>query len=88
MSLHESLRRHGYYAARHLECGLTALRDYVHTTDIVVGIDGPSYRKRYSYDSPDLARDALQSWSGEGDPPGPWLKCKGPDELRLGPGWA
>lgn len=82
-----SLERNGYYFVKHLPCGTTALCDYVHTTDIVVGIRGGSYRKRYSYDSSDLARQALDKWDGHGDPPGPWLKCKSPDELRIGPGW-
>jgi hypothetical protein len=82
------LERHGYYAVRELPCGVTALRDYMNTTDIVVGIDGQAYRRRYSFDSPSIARAALDKWNGYGDPPGPWLKCKGPDELRIGPGWA
>lgn len=82
-----SFERNGYYHVRTLPCGVTALRDYLNTTDIVVGIRGPSYLRRYSYDSPELAKRALLQWSGEGDPSGPWLKCKGPDELRIGPGW-
>lgn len=83
-----SFERNGYYFVKHLPCGATALRDYLNTTDIVVGIKGVSYLRRYSYDSPELARRALEKWNGEGDPSGPWLKCKGPDELRIGPGWA
>lgn len=83
-----SLERNGYYMIRQLPCGVTALRDYVHTTDIVVGIQGAAYRRRYSFDSPETAKRALSTWNGEGDPSGPWLKCKGPDELRIGPGWA
>lgn len=80
--------RNGFYHVRSMSCGVTALRDYVNTTDIVVGIKGATYLRRYSYDSSDLALRALNSWDGTGDPPGPWLKCKGPDELRIGPGWA
>lgn len=83
-----AFERHGYYHVRNLPCGITALRDYVNTTDIVVGIIGTAWRRRYSYDSADLARRALDQWDGSQDPPGPWLKCKGPDELRIGPGWA
>lgn len=83
----DSYNRHGYYYVRLLACGTTALRDYVNTTDIVVGIKGRTYLKRYSYDSKDLALAALKKWDGNGDPSGPWLKCKGPDELRIGPGW-
>lgn len=83
----ESLLRHGYYNVRYLPCGVTALRDYVNTTDIVVGIKGSSYLKRYSFDSREVAANALNRWDGANDPPGPWLKCKAPDELRIGPGW-
>lgn len=82
-----SLERNGYYFVKQLPCGVAALRDYLNTTDIVVGIKGSSYLRRYSYDSSDLAKRALSTWSGTGDPSGPWLKCKGPDELRIGPGW-
>lgn len=82
-----SLLKNGYFCIKDLTCGTTALRNYVNTTDIVVGIRGPSYRRRYSYDSEALARKALEAWDGNGDPGGPWLKCKGPDELRIGPGW-
>jgi len=84
----EGLLRNGYYCARELPCGLVALRDYVHTVDIVVGIRGTAYTGRYSFDNADIARDALSKWDGNGDPPGPWLKYKGVDETRVGPGWA
>lgn len=82
-----SFSRNGFYLVKQLPCGVTALRDYLYTTDIVVGIRGSSYLRRYSYDSQELARRALEQWNGQGDPSGPWLKCKGADELRIGPGW-
>ncbi|MFM2134492.1 MAG: hypothetical protein RL156_1773 [Bacteroidota bacterium] len=81
------LLRAGYYNIREFPVGTTALRDYVNTVDIVVGIKGTSYQRRYSYDTASLAEEALNKWNGVGDPSGPWLKCKAPDELRLGPGW-
>lgn len=87
-ALMAQLEREGFYNVRQLACGLTALRDYVHTTDIVVGIRGTAYAGRYSYPESQSARDALNQWDGTGDPSGPWLKYKAPDELRIGPGWA
>lgn len=80
--------REGFYNIREFPFGTVALRDYVNTCDIVVGIKGTAYKRRYSYDSRHHAQKALESWDGQGDPSGPWLKCKGPDELRIGPGWA
>jgi hypothetical protein len=82
------LEREGYYHIRVLPVGVAALRDYVNTCDIVFGITGTAYRGRYSYPEPVSARTALNQWNGTGDPSGPWLKYKGPDELRIGPGWA
>ncbi len=82
-----TLLKKGYFGIQKLPCGTTALRNYLDTTDIVVGIRGNSYLRRYSYDSESLARRALEKWDGNGDPSGPWLKCKGPEELRIGPGW-
>lgn len=81
------LFRAGYYCIRKLPVGTVALKDYLNTVDIVVGIRGNSYKRRYSYDVSHAAREALEQWDGTGDPPGKWLKCKAPDELRLGPGW-
>lgn len=88
MSKYDKYLREGYYLVRELPSGIAALRDYLNTCDIVFGINGTSYKRRYSYDSRYHAEKALESWDGSGDPSGPWLKCKGPDELRIGPGWA
>lgn len=37
---------------------------------------------RWCYDSFVPARDALAAWDGVGDPPGEWIKYKGPDGER------
>ena len=86
-SKYNLLSREGYYHIRELPTGVAALRDYLNTCDIVFGIKGTAYTRRYSYGSKYHAEQALDNWNGTGDPSGPWLKCKGPDELRIGPGW-
>lgn len=83
----DRLAKQGYYNIREIPSGVVALRDYVNTIDIVYGIRGTSYIRRYSYIDRNQAKNALEKWNGSGDPSGPWLKCKGADELRIGPGW-
>jgi hypothetical protein len=66
--------------------GICAVQDFLYTGALVVGIDPLGHRGRYCYESLDLARAALESWDGTGDPPGPWLKFKSASCERIGPG--
>lgn len=43
-------------------------------------------RRRYCYEHWAQALAALLTWDGAGDPPGPWIKMKGIEGERLGPG--
>ena len=47
-------------------------------------MDWGGYRTRYCYPTIEAAEAALGVWTGDGDPPGPWIKQK-PEE-RHGPG--
>lgn len=62
-------------------CGLLKM---MFTTGLVVGISKYGYERRYCYEHFSDALDALKSFTGEGDPSGPWIKEKPGD--RLGPG--
>jgi hypothetical protein len=79
--------REDYEAMRlvpgHGECGL---RQFLFSCAIVTGLDAIGYKGRYCYESRADALAALEAWRDRGDPPGPWIKYKGADGERLGPG--
>lgn len=83
--MHELLHAHGYHAIKLLPSGqLAAILPMAFTFALCVGLDKHGYRTRYCYEKAEDALAAIVSWSGSGDPPGPWIKQK-PEE-RLGPG--
>ena len=75
-----------YFYTRQLDSGVwIGVRKMLVTWALIVGIDAQgNYRSRYCYEQYHDAVEALQTWDGDGDPPGPWLKQKPGD--RLGPG--
>ena len=76
-----------YWPCRQLPNGEWAgVRDQVYTGSLVVGITPLGYRTRFCYGTRGEAMCALARWSGEGDPPGRWIKQK-PEE-RHGPWFA
>ncbi len=62
-----------------------ALQQNIYTTGLVVVGDGGPIR-RWCFEHYGDARRALEAWTGEGDPPGNWIKQKLPVE-RLNPNW-
>jgi hypothetical protein len=79
--------RRYYTAVRELPTGeLAGLSKMAYTTGLVVGLDDAGYRGRYCYERACDAQDALDAWTGEGDPSGPWIKFKGRGGDRYGPG--
>jgi hypothetical protein len=79
--------RRYYSSVRRLPSGeLAGLSRMAYTTGLVVGLDDTGYRGRYCYERTCDAQDALDGWTGEGDPSGPWIKYKGTGGERLGPG--
>lgn len=66
--------------------GWCGLHEFAFTTGIVTRLDDGGYYGRYCYAEYADAYKALREWDGTGDPPGPWIKYKGYDGERLGPG--
>lgn len=62
-----------------------AVRPFIYTFGLLVGLDVWQYRTRFCYPRLDLALHALLTWDGSGDPPGSWLKEKGSGAARLNP---
>lgn len=56
------------------------------TCGLMIGMDESGVAARYCYENESDAAVAARTWDGTGDPPGPWIKYKGPPEERLGPG--
>lgn len=66
--------------------GICGTMRMLYTTGLIVDLRTYAYAMRYCYAEEDEARIAVNNWTGEGDPPGPWIKAKGagmPD--RSGP---
>jgi hypothetical protein len=77
----------GYIGARRRgAAGVCAVHPMLFTAALVVGITELGHAGRYCYASLAAAHAALMAWEGAGDPPGAWIKYKGVDGERLGPG--
>jgi hypothetical protein len=65
--------------------GICGLRDFIFTTGLMIGMTEVGYYGRYCYSTESEALEALNTWDGEGDPPGPWIKYKGAPYERSNP---
>jgi hypothetical protein len=75
----------GYSHYKQLSDGrIAALQRLLYTTAIIVGITSECYETRYCYEYFEEAEEAINRWSGEGDPPLNWVVQK--PEGRMGPG--
>jgi len=73
-----------YWPVRQLPSGeWIGVRDMAYTAGLHIGIDSTGYGKRFCYETRGEAMVALVMWTGEGDPPGRWIKEKPGD--RRGP---
>ena len=71
-------QRLGYFHVRRLPSGeIVGLAPFVSTIGLVRGLNPSGYTSRFCYPSIEDAIAAISSWTGDGDPPGPWLKEKG-----------
>ena len=71
----------GVPLSRELPTGEWAgVRRMMFTNALLVGLDAFGYRTRFCYPLGMPALDALATWDGRGDPPGPWIKEKGARE--------
>ena len=80
------LKKEGYYEIREIDgIGICALFKFIFTTGLVIGIHEIGYKGRYCYSKEKDALEALNSWDGNGDPSGPWIKYKGRPSERNNP---
>jgi len=71
----------GYLTPRTLPNGeVGAVTQMLFTGALVGGLDRIGYKTRFCYPTISEALTALAEWSGDGDPPGNWIKQKGPVE--------
>lgn len=83
----EYLEEQGYAGVRQCQNGVwIGISAQIYTFGLCVGLDEFGYRVRYCYENWMDVWYANRSYSGEGDPSGPWIKRKGPDGEKLGPG--
>ena len=54
-----------------------AVKRFLYTTAVMVGLQPYRYERRYCYEHEADAREALAAWTSGEHPPGPWIKCKG-----------
>jgi len=81
----EEIRKRGYDNPREIAGrGWCAIMPMLFTTGLFYGLDTFGPAGRYCYANREDAGEALEKWTGDGDPPGPWIKEK-PSERR-GPG--
>lgn len=57
--------------------GICGLSNFMFTTGIIYGMTNWTYKGRYCYGTAAEAETALKHWTGEGHPPGLWIKHKG-----------
>lgn len=66
--------------------GTCALYRFIFTVGLLIKFDANNhsdmYYGRYCYENLSDAKDAIETWDGIGDPPGPWIKYKGTDGER------
>lgn len=76
--LKEHLEKEGYKFLKEIDGhGLCGIYKFLFTFGLVLGIDSIGYKGRYCYGSELEAVEALINWTGQGDPPGNWIKYKG-----------
>jgi hypothetical protein len=86
MTTEELLLSEGYTNVRQLKDGRwIGLMQMNFTTGLFTGLDETGYSSRYCYELRHEAFLATLVWDGQGDPPGPWIKHKGPGVDRLNP---
>jgi hypothetical protein len=81
------LEESGYMCVRQINNGeWIGVSIQIYTCGLCVGLDEFGYKRRYCYEKLKDALVAAEVYEGEGDPDGPWIKVKGEDGERMGPG--
>jgi hypothetical protein len=79
------LGNNGYLVLRRMPDGhIAGINKFLFTYGLCTRVDFTGYHARWCYECAEDALEALFLWDGVGDPPGPWIKQKGPVE-RLNP---
>lgn len=81
----ESLQARSFSDVRVVRNQICAVKRFLFTTAVVVGITDEGHNRRYCYEHLNEAKSALAAWDGQGHPPGPWIKCKGAGVELLNP---
>ncbi len=75
---YEGLLENGYSNIREIEGrGTCGVMRFLFTVGLCYGLDEWGYKGRYCFPSKSEAIEALNSWDGNGDPSGDWIKHKG-----------
>jgi hypothetical protein len=83
----EYLEQQEYIAVRQCENGVwIGVSVQIYTFGLCVGLGEFEYKNRYCYEHLGECLKACRLYEGEGDPSGPWIKRKGEDGEKLGPG--
>lgn len=82
----EQFEELGYIVVRQLQDGrwIGVIR-MIFTTGLCIGLHAHGYSGRYCYDRLYDAVEAAKTYTGEGDPSGPWIKYKGHNGERSHP---
>lgn len=70
---------------RMVEGRVCAIKGYLFTTALMVGLAPKRYERQYCYEHAADAAAALAAWTTGEHPPGPWIKCKGEGVDLLNP---
>ena len=84
----EWLKQEGYYNIREIPGqGLCGLREFIFTIGLCVKLDYYDYGGRYCYPKDIILESvvAIESWDGNDDPIGGWVKYKGKGGERRNP---
>lgn len=73
----EYLKSEGYTDLKIINGKICGIHRFIFTTGLVVGLDEIGYEGRYCYETKSEALTDLESWDGNGDPSGDWIKYKG-----------
>lgn len=77
-SLYDFLTQEGYFNIRQVPgIGYCGLHRMIFTVGVIYNLNWFGYEGRYCYPDLRTASDGLAEWSGQLDPPGPWIKHKG-----------
>lgn len=76
----EELKAHGYYNIREIPGrGICGLMEFLFTIGLCEGLTDIGYSGRYCYPKELILESviAIETWDGQGDPKGDWIKYKG-----------